>query len=456
VINLKTIGFFVLIALCGLVPTLLGQNKKYKKALDIYYAQSENAQPVYTGKVRDVFDPLDDAYKVSKELEDTIINKRPSFTEDSSSWPILSLWIDPQDLNSEERGIVTHGHKKGRLWERAGFVDYYKDNQRVFESFTGVRQHGGTSRNTSQTLKSFRLYFKKKYGESEFYQGENLSLGSKAKIKRLVVKRDIHLHFGNAISFFLINSLGGLAPNVEVIKFYINGKFYAYQMLTEHLSEEQLKYYWGHNDFYFSKIKGDQDIQSLVLYKKLRAQMESSSEMSFDYVTRLVDIDSVMASLLVIMYTGTTDWAQGLYTKEMEKDSKWKLISWDFDRAFYPVKNESFRQGMSHDYEMKSVGLGIDMKKGQVRWSIFNRLIQNDKKFREYFSKLVDKLFSKVLVGEEFQKFMNKVQRLVLADKDPKMTKDLVKIKEFIKYRKAVFCADLLDRVNLKPKSCQQ
>lgn len=314
-INLKTIGFFILIVLCGLIPKILNGQKKYKKALDIYYAQSEDAQSVYTGKVRDVFDPLDEAYQISSSLKNLIDVKRPLFSEDSSVWPIISLWVDPRDLYSEERGIITHGYKKGRLWERASFVDYFKDNENVFKTFAGLRQHGGTSRNESQKIKSFRVYFKQKYGASEFINSEKISLSSKAKIKRLVIKRDIYLHFGNSFSFFFINSLGGLAPKVELVKLYINGEFYAYHMMTEHLSREQLKFYWGHEDFLFAKIKGDQDIHSRILYKDLRSKLETSRDISFEYVDSRVDMDTVMASLLVIMYTGMTDWAKGFIRK---------------------------------------------------------------------------------------------------------------------------------------------
>lgn len=452
-VNLKTFLFLLLIILCGLIPYGLKQNKKYHKALNVFYAQSEDAQSIYTGKVRDVFDPLDEAYQVSDELK-VLLKNKGEVDYNSSVWPVLSLWIDPNDLNSIERGIITHGYKKGRLWERAGYIDYYENNKKVFSSFSGIRQHGGTSRNPTKKLKSFRAYLKEKYDKSEFLPSSGLTLREGTKIKRLVIRRDTHLHFGNAISFFLINSLGGFAPNIRHVNFLLNGKHYAYHTMTEHLSTEQLKFYWGHEDFAFAKIKGDQDIKSRVLYNDLRDRFELSPNISFDYVDKQIDMNSIMASLLVIMYTGNTDWAQGIYTKDLKNNSKWKFISWDFDRAFYPVKGESTRKGMKHDYEMQSVSLGMDMKKGKIRWSVFNRLIHDDKKFRDYFSELVNHLFEDVIKSDAFKSYMNNLEKLAVSSSSKKMKSDIKKINEFFHNRKKVFCMDLKARVNLIPRTC--
>lgn len=109
---------------------------------------------------------------------------------------------------------------------------------------------------------------------------------------------------------------------------------------------------------------------------------------------------------------------------------------------------------MQFDSEMKSVGLGMDMKKGQIRWSIFNRLIKKDVRFREYFSNLVDNLFDKILKGDSYKAFLAKAEKLTLSANDPKMNSDLKRIKDFIKFRKKTLCDDLKVRVNLVPKTC--
>jgi hypothetical protein len=450
--NLKTTLFFILILGLGLLPWALKQKKDYRKALDIFYAQSENAREIYTGELRAVFEPLDEAYKVSKKLENLIKTVEIPIKE-SDPWSVISILSDPEDLYSEDKGIIVNGYKKGRLWERASYIKYFEKRELLFQSFAGLRQHGGTSRSPHNKLKSFRLYFKKKYGESEFLPNQGLTLKENTKIKRLVLRRDKVLHFANDISFHLINKLGGIAPNLKHVKFYLNGEFYGHHTITEHLSTEQLKFFWGHENFTFAKIKGDKDITSRVLYNDVRDRLELSELVNFDYVDSQIDVDSMMGSLLVIMYTGNTDWSQGVYTKDLKNNSKWKLISWDFDRAFYPVR-ESTIPGMKHDYEMKSVRLGMDIKKGKIRWSIFNRLIHDDSKFRDYFSKKVDELHD-ILNSKEFKARLLMYESLAQNANSSTPAKDLKQIRLFIKGRWREFCKSLEKDVHLSAQSCK-
>lgn len=452
---MKTLAFLIATAVLPFAFSYLKHNSKdFRKGVDLYIAESEVSTGIYTGKIREVYDPLDEAYKVSEEL----IQLAKSSTTDSviNDMPVVSLYVDPVDLTGEDRGILKNGEKKGRLWERAAYVKISDANKILYSDYVGVRLHGGSSRSSKVSLKSYRLYARKKYGSEPFPTELNLNLGEKGKIRRLVVRRDTSLHFANELSFFLINKLGGITPKSKQVSFYINGEFQGFHLLHEHLSEEQLLHFIGHKDFSLAKLKGDKKLEARLQYVNLRAKMEHSSKMSFDYASELVDMDSAMSSLIIIMYTGTTDWAQGTFIKDLKAKTPWRLISWDFDRAFYPVRGQSYEGVLEHDYNMKSVALGMDMKKGTVRWSIFNRLIKKDEKFREYFSKLVDKLFDDVIAGKEFKSLILEFRNRAGEDEmTAKMRVDLKRIEKFIQHRKEVFCKDLLRLVKLKPKTCE-
>jgi len=155
-----------------------------------------------------------------------------------------------------------------------------------------------------------------------------------------------------------------------------------------------------------------------------------------------------------LIKTGNTDWAQGVYIKDLKnKKAKWQIISWDFDRVARPVKGESMRTGMSDASEMLGLSLGMDSKVGTIRWSIFNRLIKDDKKFREYFSKLYDKLIN-ILKSSEFAKEMAFYEKLALDSKDNKTIASIKHLKLFFSKRNTVFCNDLKERLDLVPESC--
>lgn len=451
---MKTLLFLLITALLPLTFSYLKENnKKFRKGVALYNVESEVSSGIYTGKLRDAYDPLDKAYKITDKLKQLADTSKADAV--ISNMPVLSLYIDPNDLTSIDRGILENGEKKGRLWERAAFVKLIDSGREIYSDYVGVRVHGGSSRSKKVKLKSYRLYARKKYQSSPFPDELNLNLGDKGSIRKLVIRRDTHMHFANEISFYLINKLGGIAPKSKQVSFYLNGEFQGFHLLHEHLSQEQLVHYVGHKDFMLAKLKGDKKLDARLQYIDLRAKMEHSPKISFDYASKLVDMDSVMSSLLVIMYTGMSDWAQGVYIKDLKNQTPWQLISWDFDRAFYPVRGESYEGTIANSYEMKSVSLGMDIKKGTVRWSIFNRLIHKDKKFREYFSELVDKFFDEVISGHEFKALLSNLrERSGDGEKTHKMQDNLRGVESFIDHRKSIFCRDLLDLIKLKPSTC--
>ncbi len=112
------------------------------------------------------------------------------------SLPVISMYADPQDLFSHERGIYVLGRiyeehilseegadtdssdtdslygncfMRGREWERPAAIDYIpvSPEERGFSSELGVRVMGGNSRKYMQ--KSFRLKCRSEYGDKNIY-----------------------------------------------------------------------------------------------------------------------------------------------------------------------------------------------------------------------------------------------------------------------------------------------
>lgn len=450
----KTIFFFLcLISLC-LIYNQLENNKSTSRAFEAYNHESKNSREIYTGKIKPVYNPLDEAFKVTSFLEDQRGGK--SSFKILKNIPLIDLWVNPVDLYGSS-GIIDQGKETGRLWERAGLIKHYHMGELKQESLVGIRLHGGSSRLKSKPLKSFRVYFRKKYGDKKLIFNDGITLkNNKHKVKRFVIRRSTPISFQNDLTAFLINELGGLAPEFQQVMVYLNGEFYGHMDITEHLSSEQFSSFLGHENFIFAKFKSDKTLRDKLRYDSLRSRMESMKPFNLKIVKEYLDLDSIMASLLTIMFTGNTDWAQGVYVKDLSKKSKWTLISWDFDRAFYKEDSDGKREGMKFSYEKKSVQLGTEMKKGTIRWSVFNRLIFTDKKFRSYFSAKVDELI-KLLSSKSLSDKINEYKRYANdAQYNKNLKSSFDRIKFFLKGRPLVLCRDLKEFVQLSTPECEK
>lgn len=448
------IYFALLIALIG-GSIYVRDYSKYKRSVKILVDESENAREVYTGKIKPVYDPIDQAFKI-KEFIKTPSDKHIKLGR-FNVWPILSIWVDPDDLYSSKRGIVhpDNTFKKGRLWERAAFLRYFKNNQPIFTSYVGLRQHGNGSRKVKVNQKNFRVYFRGKYGEKSFSVEPTLTYKEGSLLKRLVIRKESGINFRNDFYSYLLNRLGGIASKFTHVAFYLNGEFYGHYTMTEHLSFDQFKHSVGHDNFIFAKLRGDMTSRDHMLLDRLRFKLEKypDEEFDFSFVDQRVDLNSIVGNVLMVMYGGNGDWLQGMYLKDLESNGKWKYIAWDFDTTFSQNYFNRSSKG-KEDFLAKSVELVTRKKKGKIPWSVFNRLIYKDKEFREYFSSKVDQL-NKILNDSDTIEKLDMYEKLAKDSDSPEvMLKNLEALRLFIVKRKGVFCKDLKAHLNLVPNSC--
>lgn len=322
--NLQTLSFFVLIALLSAAPSF---HKKLKRGKDVIQGEGENARWLYTGKTRDVYDPLDNAYMVTDTLNEMILREKEMDFSKYQILPVVSVWIDPEDLHDEGRGIFTNPLKKGRLWERASYISYYEKGEKKFSSFAGVRVHGGSSRRNE--IKSFRFNFRKKYGESHFLT-ENLNTRS------IIVRRESPYIFSNDFSYEAIRKAGGLAPKIQYAAVYLNGDFYQNLHIVEHQNSGQLSKKLQNKRIVYYKLKGNNKSRDRLLYESAIHKVKTlKGEKLVNYVKKEFDLDNLLPWYLMVTYLGMHDWVQGIWFKELDiENPKWKLIAWDFDTAF--------------------------------------------------------------------------------------------------------------------------
>ena len=82
--------------------------------------------------------------------------------------PTLSITIPVDNLMGAARGIYVHAGSDGRAWERPASLELLNpDGSKGFQIDAGLRIRGGFSRSSNNPKHSFRLFFRRDYGEGK-------------------------------------------------------------------------------------------------------------------------------------------------------------------------------------------------------------------------------------------------------------------------------------------------
>ncbi len=437
--QLKTFLYFLgLFALVLISKKLMKDD--YKEGIQIYLNESENAKAIYTGRTRNAYNPIDQAYIVTDKLKEFI---KMDIELPKISIPVLSVWVDPNDLYSEERGIVKNSFKRGRLWERASYIKLYHKGKLEFESFAGIRQHGNGSRKEKVKKKSYRFWFKKEYGEASFLKKFDITRKQGVDIERLVLRREGHFQFYNQFISYLYSKLGTKTAKFETVLFYLNGKKQGLYTITEHLTRKQFAKSVGHNNFMFLKLRGTQPIKDRVSYERMRGNIVNNEDLTYQDVVDLLDIETIISTLVVVMFTGNGDWHQGVFYKNMKKDQKWEYIPWDFDGAFRKSYYNRY-ESTTNDFNIAVTEMVVDHKKnkGEIFKEIFIRLSKNDDDFKDHFRKKIKELIH-TIKSKETDVLLNHFESIAKENNDRASLRSINHIKNFLRKRIPIFCREI-------------
>ncbi len=346
----------------------------------------------------------------------------------SSGLSILSVVIDPVDLDDPETGIFKNYKRKGRVWERPCFISYYEKGNLLFASGSGVRVHGG------KEAAGLRLYFRDIYGSDRFGQ-DILFNGRGDPVRHLVVHDETRgsSHYLNLLAFDIADKIGCITPYTKPIKVYLNGQEYGDILfaLTEHLSREFLISRFGHENFIFVRSKGRKaepeefrNFKRWVSSKKIRMTMEDAQNR--------VDLKNFSLWWLSQIYCANTDAFQGLAVLDKSKpEGKWFWINWDMDHSF--VNN--YEKELEHDWEQKKTLHDVMAGRGKEfhRGVLLRRLVKEDPAYSKYFEKLFMDMLNHRLTMDFLQQRVDYYQKAVM---DFGGKGDSIKpVREFIKNR---------------------
>ncbi|MDA8793176.1 CotH kinase family protein, partial [Bacteriovoracaceae bacterium] len=346
---------------------------------------------------------------------------------------VFDLYIDDNDLYHPDYGIKANPKGRGKSFEKRGYLRIYDQDKKVFESFLGLRLHGGAHRGRSKTSKkSYRLYMRKKYGAEKI----NLLSQSQEKRKKYVLRVTARKPFVNEISFDFINKIGGIAPHAEPVHFFLNGENRGFYHLTEFIEKELWLKKTDSKDLIFYKYKGSNSPSDTYLFNELNNFIANSpAPLKLKKIKSLIDMDNYMAHIFSIIYLGCSDWVQGALFKENLMDAKWKFISWDYDKAL-TVMDSHKRKRTEKAVNLNAFEFLISPYKPDLRSTLFNRLLKEDKNFAPYLKQSFNRLLNEI-----DQTFVNRIMQsyqLFVQKYANDLSSDVEEIRLFLINRKSV------------------
>ena len=309
--------------------------------------------------------------------------------------PVLSIATEPEYLWDRRNGIYTNSNRSGKAWERPVSATLFQPDGTPQVTFAaGLRIHGGASRQRSDK-QSFRLYFRKKYGESVLDAPIFPSAPAISHIDRLVLRggyNDSWCH-GTAAKWNIATyvrdqlvrdlhlDMGAVAAHGDFVALYLNGEYWGLYNICERISGEFLSRYLGEGDWDIIKDDRAREGDSIA-WEQFKAWYESvdlALEENYRIIGGMMDIENFTDYFILNTWVHNYDWPHhNWYTARRRGDTnaRWMFLIWDAEYAFgggrepfQSDRNTLARASTPHG----SLGL------------LFNKMLQNAE-YRAYFT----------------------------------------------------------------------
>ena len=336
------------------------------------------------------------------------ITTKTYFIDVSSTFPVISISVDPFDLWDWEHGIYVLGPNADTTfpyhnanfwmdWEKSAHIEYFDTSQNVgFDQDIGLKINGGYSRAYPQ--KSLRILAKGRYGKStvdyKLFKDKDIY-----SFKRFILRnsgQDYNVtHFRDAFMHKLIQKETDIdIQDYEPSVVFLNGDYWGVYNIREKIGKYYLNENFGAPEDNISILRDNQTVvignnyhyAAMMDYIKAAPVIDS---LTVDSISKLLDIDNYTDYFITEMFYVNPDWPNNNIKcwRENNETSKWRYIMTDTDFGFglysYVTKNELYRI---------------------LHWTIlytdnhtpFRRLMENDE-YKRYFINRSADMFNTVL-----------------------------------------------------------
>jgi hypothetical protein len=261
--------------------------------------------------------------------------------EERYQMPFASL-TTPQNSLLGSQGIYTNFNARGIEWEREAHFKYFEPNGNVaFDSDIGIRVHGGNSRRYA--IKSFRLYFRNRYGESQFEY--SLLLDKDVNIhERLILRnsgsdwsrtyiRDAFVQ--DILTDFSTVEQQGFQPAIT----FVNGEYWGVMNFRGRYDNNYLRIKYNINQLDMLEATNSVAYGSNFHYNQLLNYMSNNDldqTQHYEEVKNRMDVENFRDYHILQVFSMNTDQPgkNVRFWKSTELDNKWRWLWFDLDDSF--------------------------------------------------------------------------------------------------------------------------
>ena len=299
------------------------------------------------------------------------------------SLPSISIATNTDHLFETEKGIYANPSNQGIEWERPVSMEWIGKDGNTLQIDSGLRIQGGWFRGAKVTRKhSFRLLFKRKYGEAKLEQDIFNEFGATDQFESLILRAGgndgFSWHESNGSAQFIrdefgrrvVIAMGQPAPRGRFVHLYLNGCYWGLYNLCERPNEDfSSSYQGGRSEEWDSINTGTAKNGTLTEWSNLKTRISRTRELTSYFslqgknslgetqeaASQVFNIKHYVDYLLANMWLGNADWPDKNYWigwNRGAKSSGVQFYPWDLEitmgnsRARSPLQFRSPRENI--------------------------------------------------------------------------------------------------------------
>ncbi len=295
--------------------------------------------------------------KISSKVYTKTFFKKDSLNLINYQIPVISISTDINNLFSQNIGLFVAGDKfeiddkhsgnffeRGKEFERKVFFQYFDKNMNLeFETYLGMRIHGGVSRRFPQ--KSLKFYKRKEYNSTKI----NLPFLSEKRVKRFILEGMQESGGGRAliediVGQNIVRDLDFEQQSSTPVIVFINGEYWGLYTLRDRLDEHYLSYKYNLHKDSFDIVDGHARKNFPVIYGDNSDMLELldfidnndlSISKNYEYVVKRLDINNIIDYYSVQIFFANLDWPiQNIKFWKKRSNGKWRVFMYDLDGGF--------------------------------------------------------------------------------------------------------------------------
>ncbi|MGJ8695470.1 MAG: LamG-like jellyroll fold domain-containing protein [Verrucomicrobiaceae bacterium] len=279
--------------------------------------------------------------------------------DDLKSIPTISLSMPNNSLFGGS-GIYDNSNQSGIAWERQGSVEFvYPDGRNDKQLMCGVRMQGGVGRNANFPKHSFRLLFKRDYGDTKlrfplFRDATEDANGAVETFDSIILRSGFNNTWHRGVTSeeeraqylrdqFIHNSqlaMGHASPHGTFFHLYLNGEYWGiYNAVERPNADFGSSYYGGKKEDWDALNSYPRNVVDGTAADWIQAHNIANAgvgdQAGYDALSEFVDIPNLIDYMMLNFWGGNLDWDDhNWYSINPRVDGGgYKFVCWDAERS---------------------------------------------------------------------------------------------------------------------------